>query len=162
MSFPMKKVSRLGQWDGPRRSSRGHKSLLTGLVQRPALARIGVVLAATLAMTALAYYWGPPFPYRVGEVWAHDVRARVPFQVEDPAKTEDRQDEAIRQLPPDKRNDPRFCHQVRKAIPPVMESYERGTVIVQRGQRITESHRTMLEAEAHAYHRTLEFGEKAR
>ena len=58
----MKKVSRLGQWDGPRHSSRGHKSLLAGLAQRPALARVGVVLAATLAMTALAYGWGPPFP----------------------------------------------------------------------------------------------------
>ncbi len=158
----MKKVSRLGQWDGPRRSSRGHESLLTGLAQRPALARIGVVFATTLVMTALAYWWGPPFPYRVGEVWAHDVRARVPFQVEDPAKTEDRQDEAINRLPLDKRNDPRYCAQVRKSVPPVMEPYPRGTVIVERNQRITESHRIMLEAEARAYHRTLEFGEKAR
>ncbi|HKB41442.1 MAG TPA: HDIG domain-containing protein [Gemmataceae bacterium] len=161
MSFPMKKVSRLGQWDGPRRSSRGHESLLTGLVQRPALARICVVLAATLAMTALAYWW-PPFPYRVGEVCPHDVRPRVSFQVEDRDKTEARQDEAIFHLPPDKRNDPRFCDQVRKAVPPVMETYDRGIVIVQRGQRITDSHRTLLEAEARAYHRSLGFGERAR
>src|SRR5262245_20960011 len=98
----MKKVSRLGQWDGPRQSSRSHKSLLAGLAQRPALARVGVVLAATLAMTALAYSWGPPFPYRIGEVWAQDIHARVCFQVEDAARTEDAQEEAIKRLPPDK------------------------------------------------------------
>src|SRR5204863_8964199 len=125
----MKKVSRLGQWDGPRHSSRGHKSLLAGLAQRPALARVGMVLAATLAMTALAYCWGPPFPYRVGEVWAHDVRARVCFQIEDPEKTLDRQEEAIKALPPDQRNDPDYVKQFRKSVPHVMEPYHPGRVI---------------------------------
>src|SRR5213082_1941924 len=132
----MKKVSRLGQWDGPRHSSRGHKSLLAGLAQRPALARVGVVLVATLAMTALAYCWGPPFPYRVGQVWAQDIHARVLFQVEDADKTKDAKDEAIKRLPTDKRSDPRYCEQVRKGVPPVLETYKPCTVIVQRGQRI--------------------------
>src|SRR5206468_1834898 len=153
----MKKVSRLGQWDGPRHSSRGHRSLLAGLAQLPALARLGVVLAATLVMTGLAYYWGPPFPYRVGQVWAQDIRARVHFEVEDPAKTEEAQDEVVRRLPPDKRNDPRFCEQIRKSVRPVLDSYDPGTAIVQRGQRITESHRQVLLAEARAYHRSLNF-----
>src|SRR2546423_11773551 len=99
----MKKVSRLGQWDGPRHSARVHGSLLAGLAQWPTLARVGVVLATTLVMTALASCWGPPFPYRVGEVWAHDIRARVSFEVEDPDKTLDRQAEAIKALPPEKR-----------------------------------------------------------
>src|SRR5947208_3301839 len=102
----MKKVSRLGQWDGPRRSSRGHRSLLAGLAQRPALARVGVVLATTLALTALSYCWGPPFPYRVGAVCAHDVRARVGFEVEDADRTEEARDEALKRLPDDKRDDP--------------------------------------------------------
>src|SRR5205823_11259780 len=29
--------------------------------------------------TTLAYGWGLPLPYRIGEVWAHDVEARVKF-----------------------------------------------------------------------------------
>ncbi|MBI1916836.1 MAG: HDIG domain-containing protein [Planctomycetes bacterium] len=158
----MKKVSRLGQWDGPRHSSRGHGSLLAGLAQRPALARVGVVFVATLAMTALAYCWGPPFPYRVGEVWAHDVRARVCFEVEDPEKTEDRQEQAIKGLREEQRNDPGIRERVRRSVPHVMECYQPGTVIVQRGQRITESHRQVLLAEARAYHRSLDLGERAR
>src|SRR5882724_2074931 len=100
----MKKVSRLGQWDGPRHSSRGHKSLLAGLAQRP----------------ALAYCWGPPFPYRAGQVWAQDIRARVHFEVVDSDKTEAAQDAVINRLPLDKRNDPRYCAQVRKGVPPVL------------------------------------------
>src|SRR5262245_13476542 len=79
MSSSSKRTSRLSQWDGPRRSTRCHESLLAGLRNRPALGRIGIVLAATLALTALAFFWGPPFPYRSGEVWAHEVRARVTF-----------------------------------------------------------------------------------
>src|SRR5437764_12637564 len=120
----MKKVSRLGQWDGPRHSSRGHKSLLAGLAQRPALARVAVVLAATLIMTALAYCWGPPFPYRVGQVWAQDIHARVRFQIEDAAKTEEAQEEAIRRLPLARRTDPRACEHRRKSVPPVLETYQ--------------------------------------
>src|SRR5262249_47971805 len=158
----MKKVSRLGQWDGPRHSSRGHRSLLAGLAQLPALARLGVVLAATLLMTGLAYCWGPPFPYRVGPGWAQDLRARVHFEGEDPDKTEEARDEAISPLPLAQRNDPRFCEQRRKLVRPVMETYDPGTMIVQRGQRITESHRQILLAEARAYHRSLNFDKKAR
>src|SRR3954452_8759203 len=127
----MKKVSRLGQWDGPRHSSRGHKSLLAGLAQRPALARVGVVLVATLAMTALAYCWGPPFPYRAGQVWAQDIRARVHFEVVDSDKTEAAQDAVINRLPLDKRNDPRYCAQVRKGVPPVLDTYDPCTLIIQ-------------------------------
>src|SRR5262249_695582 len=137
-SFPMKKVSRLGQWEGPRQSSRGHKSLLAGLAQLPTLARIGGVLAATLALTPLAYFWGPPFPCRVGEVWAQDIQARVRFEVEDSAKTEDAQDEAVKRLPAEQRGNPRFCEEVRKAVAlhPITDTFPPGTVLLQRNQRI--------------------------
>src|SRR5206468_12970725 len=132
----MKKVSRLGQWDGPRHSSRGHRSLLAGLAQLPALARLGVVLAATLVMTGLAYCWGPPFPYRVGQVWAQDIHARVRFQVEDSDETEHAKDEAIKRLPADKRSDPRYCEQLRKGVPPVLVTYHPSTEIDPRGPRV--------------------------
>src|SRR5687767_3989564 len=99
----MKKLSRLGQWDGPRRSSRGHESLLCGLCGRPALLRLGVVFVAALALTGLAYVWGLPFPYRIGEVWAHDVRARVAFSVVDEEATEKEREARVRALAPDLR-----------------------------------------------------------
>src|SRR5947209_1055542 len=158
----MKKVSRLGQWDGPRRSSRGHASLLAGLAQRPALVRIGVVLAAIVVLTALSYCWGPPCPYRIGEVWAHDIRARVCFQVEDADKTEERREAAIKNLPPEQRDDPAIWAKVRKWVAPVMEPYHAGTVLLQRGQQITEAQRNLLTAEAQAYHSSLDFKSQVR
>src|SRR5947208_12747819 len=151
MHGPQKKPSRLGQWDGPRHSSRGHASLFAGLLRRSVLARVGVVLLATVALTALSYCWGPPFPYRLGEVWAHDIIARVDFEAEDADKTEDAQDAAVKRLPQHLRNDPAACRRVRRAVPPVMESYRQGTMLLQRNQQITESQRGLLLAEARAY-----------
>ena len=68
MLGPIKKLSRLGQWNGRRRSSRSEVPVLPRVWQRPALVRLGVVLLAVATATLWATWWGAPLPYRVGEV----------------------------------------------------------------------------------------------
>src|SRR5947209_17962181 len=79
--FPTKKAPRLGQWDGRRRSSRHEGLLLRRLGQPAVLLRLGTAWLTTVAVTLLAVGWGPPFPYRVGETYPHDLRARVDFEI---------------------------------------------------------------------------------
>jgi cyclic-di-AMP phosphodiesterase PgpH len=162
MHGPPKKPSRLGQWDGPRPRARGLASLVAVLPERPALARVGVVLAAALSLTALAYLWGLPFPYRIGEVWAHDVRARVGFATVDESRTEDAINSALQSLPAKQRNDSTTREWVRRSVPRVMEHYERDTVLIRRNQEITEDNRDLLMAENRAYHRSLGLKAKIR
>src|SRR5262245_41065892 len=79
--FPSKKTPRLGQWDGRRRSSRQEEPLLRRLGQPAVLVRLGVAWLTAVAVTVLAISWGPPFPYRIGEIYPYDMRARVDFEI---------------------------------------------------------------------------------
>ena len=54
--------------------------MLPRLWQRPVLQRLAMVLAAASAVTILVFSWGPPFAYRVGEVYPSDLRVRVNFE----------------------------------------------------------------------------------
>ena len=159
---PQKKPSRLGQWDGPRHSSRNPASLLAGLRQRPTLLRVGLVFAATVVFTALAYCWGPPFPYRLGEVWAHDVRARVAFDFEDSDKTEIARKAWIKDSPQELREDPRIQELARRAVKPVIDNYPENTILLQRLQEIGDNQLDLLKAETRAYHHSLPPGRKFR
>ncbi len=77
MFAPQKKSTRIGQWNGRRRSSRSEEPLLTQLNRRSVLLRLGCVLITALGATLLAVAWGAPQPHRVGEICPHDLRARV-------------------------------------------------------------------------------------
>src|SRR5262245_21713628 len=109
MFGPVKKPSRLGQWDGRRRSSRSEDPVLPHLCRVPVLSRLGAVLVTALSVTFLAYTWGPPQSYRVGEICPHDLRARVYFEVVDQAATDRKRDEAVEALPAERRSDPEVC-----------------------------------------------------
>src|SRR5437870_13841710 len=100
MFSPFKKHSRLGQWDGRRRSSRSDEPVLPLLWQKPVLCRLALVLVTTLAVTLLIYAWGPPLPYRVGETYPSDLRVRVYFEIVNQPQTEEAREEAIERLPP--------------------------------------------------------------
>jgi len=106
MFGPLKKSSRLGQWNGRRRSSRSELPLLPHLGQRPVLIRLAVVLATVALATLLACTWGPTLPYRVGEVLSRDLRARVDFELVNQPQTELAREQALDRLPPEKRDDP--------------------------------------------------------
>jgi putative nucleotidyltransferase with HDIG domain len=149
--FSSKKPSRLGQWDGRRRSSRSDDPVLPALVRRAVIVRMAMVLATALGASSLAYYWGGPQSFRVGEVRPHDLRARVYFDVVDEEQTDRNRDEEETRLPPEIRRDPAACERARQTVPPVLKRYPPGTLIVPRNQAITPSHLALLQAEARAF-----------
>jgi putative nucleotidyltransferase with HDIG domain len=155
-----KKSPRLGQWTGPQSPSDGRVSWLTTLCQRDVLFKIGVVYITTLVLTGLAYSWGWPVPYRVGEKWAHDVHARVPFQIMDDAKTENAQQQAIEKLPEDQRTDPAARAKAIASVAPVMEPIPKGKTIIIAGEPITDAQRDQMREETKAYENSLTIGHK--
>jgi putative nucleotidyltransferase with HDIG domain len=149
-----RKLSRIGQWNGRRRSSRSDEPVLPHLWQRPVLLRLAAVLATALSVTFMAYNWGPSQPYRVGQRWSHDLRARVYFEVVDPVRTERKRDDAINDLPPDRRSDPVACEQARRAVRPVVDRYPPGALLVQRGEMLSAAQFALLRAETKAFLRS--------
>jgi cyclic-di-AMP phosphodiesterase PgpH len=82
MFGPVKKLPRLLQWNGRKRSTRHDEPIWRRLGKRRVMLRLAVVWLTTLTVTVLAIWWGPPSPYRLGEIYAHDVRARVDFKID--------------------------------------------------------------------------------
>jgi putative nucleotidyltransferase with HDIG domain len=156
-----KKSARLGAWDGRRRSSRSEEPVLPRLCRRPVLLRLAAVLFTTLAVTAIGSQVGPAYTHRIGEVSTHDLRARVYFEVVNQAQTQMRVDEELERLPPEQRSEAE-CARVRKAVPPVLERYPPGTLIVARGQAVTEGQHALLRAETRAFLRSRTHLDQAR
>jgi putative nucleotidyltransferase with HDIG domain len=146
-----KKPSRVGQWDGRRRSSRSDGPAFGNLLCRPVLLRVGLVLATVGVVACLAYNWGGPQSFRVGEKRAFDLRSRVYFEIVDPESTNQARDEIEQRLPPELRRDPAACERARQAVPPVMHPYPPGSLIVPRNHPINEAQYVLLQAENRAF-----------
>ena len=108
--------------------------MLPRLLRKPVLLRLGIVLITALAVTVLAYCWGPPLPYHAGEVQPRDLRVRVSFDLINQPLTEQARDLAVLRLPAHEMNDPVKREEARRSVPAVIEMYEQGTLIVPRGQ----------------------------
>src|SRR5436305_2746675 len=130
----MKKPSRIVQWDGRRHSSRSEQPVLHALWQRPALLRLAAVLLTVATATGLAYFWGPPLPYRIGEVCPTDLRARVSFEVVNLSQTARAREDAVDRLPPVARDDPAACEAARGPAPRVIDNYPRRPPLLPPGQ----------------------------
>jgi putative nucleotidyltransferase with HDIG domain len=126
------------------------------------LLRLGTVLATMLVVTLLAYRWGPPLRYRVGEIYPGDLRGRVYFEVVNEPQTERAREEAVQNLPPAQSSDPVAWERARQAVEPVIEKFPVGMPLVQRGQPITERQRALLEEEHLAYLHSLSPADHAR
>jgi cyclic-di-AMP phosphodiesterase PgpH len=146
-----KKPARPIQWNGRRRSSRSNDPVLEHLWGRDALLRLGAVLFTALGATFLAYHYGQPQTYRVGEKTMHELRARVYFEMVNQAQTERKRDEAVEKLTPEERGDPRAFDAARRACAPVVDPYPAGTLLVQRGQPITEQQYAVLQEESRSF-----------
>ncbi len=145
MFGPLKKLPRLLQWNGRTRSSRHEEPLLKQVAHRDTLVRLTVVWLTTLAVTAFAIWWGVPLRYRVGEVYSHDLRARVDFTVVNHVELINQERE---------RNDENRDVVNEKAAHsdrPVFERYPRGMMLVPRGEPIIERQRDLLREEHQAY-----------
>jgi putative nucleotidyltransferase with HDIG domain len=155
----IKKHARLLQWNGRRRSSRTEEPVLPRLWERPVLQRLAMVLAATSAVTLLVFAWGPPFAYRVGEVYPSDLRVRVNFELINQPQTEWKREEAIERSPEDEARDLVTRDEIRRGVQPVVEKYPPGMPLVKRGQPITERQLSLLQEEHRAYVRSLRAGD---
>jgi cyclic-di-AMP phosphodiesterase PgpH len=158
----LRKPSRLGQWNGRRRSSRSDEPVLARLRQLPVLLRLGLVLVTMVAVTALAYYWGPSLPYRVGEVYSNDLRVRAYFEIVQKPQTAQAREASIQRLPAAERTDPQTREEAKVAVQPVIEKYPVGMPIVQRGLPITAAQLIVLQEEHHAFLHSLGAGDHMR
>src|SRR5262249_40900792 len=119
MLGPSKKLpSRIGQWDGRKRSSRSEEPVLPNLLRRSVLVRRGAGLVTTVGVTLLGLAPGPPLPYRVGEVYPNDLRVRVYFELVNQPQTNLAREEAVDRLPPGEEGDPHAREEARRAVPP--------------------------------------------
>jgi putative nucleotidyltransferase with HDIG domain len=109
--------------------------MLPRLGQRPVLLRLAVVWLTAAAVTALAWYWGPPFPYRLGESYPYDLRVRVDFEVVNPVELANRAEGTP--IKADER--------------PLVEKYPAGMLLIQRGQPVTLRQIDLLREEHKAY-----------
>ncbi len=82
MFGPVKKLPRLIQWNGRKRSTRHDEPIWRRAGKRRVLMRLAVVWLTTFGITLLAIWSGPPIPYRLGEIYPHDLRARVEFKID--------------------------------------------------------------------------------
>lgn len=144
----IKKLPRLLQWDGRTRSSRQEEPLLRQLIKKYILLRLAVVWLTTITITALAIMWGSPMPYRLGEVYPHDLRARLDFTVINHV-------ELINQ---DRNRSTPVRTVVENAVytdRPVLEKYPIGMLLVPRGQPIQERQLDLLKEEHQAYQENM-------
>jgi hypothetical protein len=141
----LKKLPRLLQWNGRTRSSREEEPILRQLANRQILLRLALVWLTTLAVTAFAIWWGAPLHYRVGEIYPHDLRARVDFTVVNHVELvnqERQRTEAVHE---------NAVYTDR----PVFEKYPRGMLLAPSGQPIQERQLDLLKEEHQAYLDTL-------
>jgi putative nucleotidyltransferase with HDIG domain len=156
-----RKQSRVGQWDGRRRSSRSDEPVLGQLASRPVQARLLAVLLTAVGLTILASLFGPGQPYRLGQSLPHDVRARVPFDLPDLIETTSLRDQAARDAIARKAT-PAEVDAARAAVPIVIDRYPPGSLLVERGRPIKDQHLVLLRAENRAFLKAQPLAERAR
>ncbi|MBI3823838.1 MAG: HDIG domain-containing protein [Planctomycetes bacterium] len=142
MFGPLKKLPRLLQWNGRTRSSRQEEPLLKQLAHRDTLLRLVAVWLTTLMATGFAIWWGVPMRYRAGEVYPHDLRARVDFTVINHVELVNQERQ---------RGDDAIHEKANHSDRPVFEKYPRGMLLAPRGQPIQERQLDLLREEHQAY-----------
>jgi putative nucleotidyltransferase with HDIG domain len=126
--FGSSKNSRLGQWDGRKHSTRREEPWLKRLTQRDVFTKLLVVWLSTFAVTGLAIWWGPPNNFRLGQILPSDYKARLDFEVHQPAPFRPTSEPA-----------------------PTPEKYAKGEILVLQGFPMQERHLTRLREEHAAF-----------
>jgi cyclic-di-AMP phosphodiesterase PgpH len=88
----------------------------TSLRRLDVLGRIGLALLTALFLCALIRGWQEPFAFRSGTVPSRDVTARVPFTLEDPEQTREKEDRARWQVRYVYENDPEPLRRLRDTL----------------------------------------------
>lgn len=128
----------------------------THLWCRPTLSRLGVVVLTTLLVTCLIQFWGPPFPYRVGEVYPYDVYVRVEFQRIDRVEQLNIPGSPSPGLITPVTTEGPALASTHKMIPPAgLKIYPAGEILVERNTPISEMQLALLKEEHKAYRNSL-------
>jgi putative nucleotidyltransferase with HDIG domain len=161
MFGPLKKPQpRLGQWNARRRPSPGEEPLWVFLLKKPVLVRLAVVWTTTLLVTMLAYSWGPPLPYRVGEIYPYDLRVRTDFEVVNHVELVNQGPDVRQQVTGRQQSQqPVLTEKAQLSDRPVVEKYPRGMVLVPQGTPILDRQLALLNEEHKAYLASLGQGE---
>src|SRR5262249_44347585 len=141
-----RKRSRLGQWDGRTRSSRSD-TVLSRISRLPVFLGLVIIFETVSAITLCSLWLGPPLQFRMWHIcWSH-LRARAYFEIVNDALTELAREDAVKNLPAATATDPGLLEKIRRSVPAVVERYPLGTLLVPRGQPVTESQRALLAQE---------------
>src|SRR2546423_901503 len=155
MFSSIRKPTRLGQWDGRRRSSRNEEPVLSRLWHAAVLLRLATVLATMAGVTFMAFRSGPPLSYRVGEICATDLRVRAPFEMINQPQTDLAHVAVLKRMPTEQISDAAARERIIRTIPPVVDKYSVGKPLVRRGEPIKEAELALLKEEHRAYLRSL-------
>jgi putative nucleotidyltransferase with HDIG domain len=144
-----KRSARRGRLSGRLRSPRDELVPLPALGRKAWLARAGLAVATAVALTAVTAVSAPPLPYQAGEISDIDFRARVAFAVVDEAQTNRLREQAV-----ERRTVPNLA-EAHRTIAPALEQYSAGTVLLKRGEPISEAQIALLSEEARGYQESL-------
>ena len=120
-------------WPAPLFPRRGTD--VAAAFQKPSLLPLAVVWLTAALITGLAYFWGPPMPYRLGESYPFDLRVRTDFEVVNPVALANRVDNGGNKA----------------GNEPVVEKYPAGMLLIQRGQPVTRRQLELVREEHEAY-----------
>ena len=146
MFTPHKKPSRVDQWNGPRRSSRSEEPLLTQLNRRGVLLRLGLRPGHGARRHAVGLLLGNASAasrrrnHRRTKCGPRLLRRDRSGQDRSDPQRGGRQDSSRTERTEER------CEEVREAVPPIVDHYAQGSLLVQQGQPITEKHRELLES----------------
>jgi len=99
MAVPPSSYRRRARRGGSVEGPQGFWSALVERISRAeVLVRLGLCLAASIAMLILLHGWSEPEAFREGSVVPHGVAARVPFEKPDPDRTRAAQERAAAQV----------------------------------------------------------------
>ncbi len=110
-----------------------------------AMTRIAIVAVTTICVAIMAVIWGFPIPYRLGESYPYDIRARVEFTIVNHVELINQNRERYRQEIEDPDVEPAIQNR------PVFEKYPRGMLLVPIGEAIHERQFDLLREEHRAY-----------
>ena len=112
---------------------------------RMVLTRLAIVALTTLCVTLFAVVWGMPMPYRLGETYPHDLRARVDFTIINHVELINQNRDRHRQEIENPKAKPTTQER------PVFEKYPRGMLLVPSGEAIHERQLDLLREEHQSY-----------
>ncbi len=139
-----KLLRKLGQ-DGQTRSTSRDAPTTRPIRGHVSLTRLAIVTLTTLCVALLAIGWGMPMPYRLGETYPYDLRARVDFTIINHVELINQNRDRHRQEIENPKAKPTTQER------PVFEKYPRGMLLVPSSEAIHDRQLDLLREEHQSY-----------